>query len=534
MAKLRAADAPVSVVQTYTHYLPCGDHVDRREDERQLVDALHDTGAAVTTYFNPMICESYEPRFGEAVEADALSRRADGTPYVYDYTGSTIFRVGQFDMTTRAGRKAYARLLAEAVEDGHDGWMEDFGEYTPLDALDADERSGSAHHNAYPLSYHCGAWDFARRAKRPIVRFQRSGWTGAAPCAQVVWNGDPSTSWGFDGLTSAVWGGLGMGLSGIAFWGSDIGGFFALGERALTPEMLRRWVQFGAVSGVMRTQHNGFAAPPKVRPQIYDDDQIDHWKRYAKLRTQLYPYIAAAASEYDRSGLPIMRHLVLTDPDDPAAVARDDQFFFGPDLLAAPVLSPGAVTREVYLPRGEWIDLWRAGQWDSAAGAFVLGGVAVTAGERSIVVPAPADELPLLVRAGAIVPLLPSDVDTLAPYGDPESGLVTLADRERRLALLAFPRGDTTARMFAGGERMRSIERTGSWELAVRGRRRRTYELQASLATLAQPFVPCAPEWNGHSLSDEAWSYDAASGVLRATFAGRKGRLLVRTCSSGG
>ena len=68
-----------------------------------------------------------------------------------------------------------------------------------------------------------------------------------------------------------------------------------LGERALTPEMLIRWVQFGAVSGVMRTQHNGFAAPAKVRPQIYDDDQIGNWKRYAKLRTQLYPYIAAAA-----------------------------------------------------------------------------------------------------------------------------------------------------------------------------------------------------------------------------------------------
>jgi alpha-D-xyloside xylohydrolase len=298
--------------------------------------------------------------------------------------------------------------------------------------------------------------------------------------------------------------------------------------------MLRRWVQFGAVSGVMRTQHNGFAAPPKVRPQIYDDDQISHWKRYAKLRTQLYPYIAAAAAEYDRSGLPIMRHLVLTHPDDPAAVARDDEFFFGPDLLAAPVLSPGAITRDLYLPRGEWIDLWRAGHWDSAAGAFVLGRATVIAGERSIVVPAPADELPLLVRAGAIVPLLPSDVDTLAPYGDPALGLVTLNDRERRLALLAFPRGDTTADMFTGRERVRSSERPGLWELAVRGRRRRTYELQASLATLTRPFVPCAPEWNGRPLDAEHWSYDAAGGVLRATFAGRAGRLVVRACNAAG
>jgi alpha-glucosidase (family GH31 glycosyl hydrolase) len=532
MAKLRAADAPVSVVQTYTHYLPCGDHVGRREDERVLVDALHDAGAAVTTYFNPMICESYEPRFGEAVAAGALTRQADGTPYVYDYTGSTIFRVGQFDMTTRTGRRAYARLLAEAVEDGHDGWMEDFGEYTPLDAVDAKGRTGSAHHNAYPVSYHCGAWAFARRSKRPLIRFQRSGWTGAAPCAQVVWNGDPSTTWGFDGLTSAVWGGLGMGLSGVAFWGSDVGGFFALGERELTAEMLQRWVQFGAVSGVMRTQHNGFSAPAKVRPQIYDDDQIGNWKRYAKLRTQLYPYLAAAAAEYERSGLPVMRHLVLAHPDDPAAVARDDEFLLGPDLLAAPVLAPGAVTREVYLPRGEWIDLWRAGNWDSAAGAFVLGPTAVVGGARTVIVPAPLEELPLFVRAGAVLPLLPADVDTLSPYGDPALGLVSLHDRARRLTLLAFPRGESAARMFDGRERVRSSEGQGRWELTIRGDRRRTYDLYASLATLAQPFEACAVEWNGRPLPAEAWAYDAPRRVVRATFVGRKGRLLVRACAA--
>lgn len=69
------------------------------------------------------------------------------------------------------------------------------------------------------------------------MRFQRSGWTGAASCAQVVWGGDPTTGWGFDGLTSAVSSALGMGLSGVAVWGSDIGGFFALGDNALTPEL---------------------------------------------------------------------------------------------------------------------------------------------------------------------------------------------------------------------------------------------------------------------------------------------------------
>jgi alpha-glucosidase (family GH31 glycosyl hydrolase) len=528
LAKLRAADAPVSVVQSYTHYLPCGDHVARREEERALVRAMHDAGAAVTTYFNPMICETYEPRFPEAVQAEALSLGPDRQPYVYDYTGSVIFRVGQFDFTTRAGRALYGRLLAEAIEDGHDGWMEDFGEYTPLDAQTRGGLTGSAHHNLYPVHYHCGAHAESRRAGRPVVRFQRSGWTGAAPCAQVVWNGDPTTGWGFDGLASAVSGALGMGFSGIALWGSDIGGFFALRERALTPEMLARWVQFGAVSGVMRTQHNGFALPPKPRPQIYDDDQIGNWKRYAKLRTQLYPYVAAALDAYRRTGLPLMRHLALAYPEDETSVARDDEFLFGADLLAAPVLAPGATTRDVHLPPGEWVDLWRAGAWDSAAGAFVLGAAAVTTGGGSLTVPAPLEELPLFVRAGTVLPLLPPDVDTLADYGDPALGLVSLGERQDRAVLLAFPRGTSEGRMFSARERLRSREGAGWWELVIGGRRRRDYELQVSLRTLAEPFTPCAVEWNGRPLP--AWSYDEDTGVLRAELAGRRGRLLVCGC----
>jgi alpha-glucosidase (family GH31 glycosyl hydrolase) len=392
--------------------------------------------------------------------------------------------------------------LAEAVEDGHDGWMEDFGEYTPLDAYDTGGVTGTAHHNRYVTDYHCGAWDFVRRQKRPVVRFQRSGWTGVAPCAQVVWNGDPSTDWGFDGLTSALWGGLGMGFSGIALWGSDVGGFFALGERTLTPELLIRWVQFGAVSGVMRTQHNGFSFPEKERPQIYEPGQLGNWKRWAKWRTQLYPYLATAAAEYRRTGLPIMRHLALVVPDDPEAVARDDQFLFGPDLLAAPVLAPGQTTREVYLPDGEWIDLWRSGTWDSVAGAFVLGTPAVLAGGQVVEVPAPLDELPLLVRAGAVLPLLAPDVDTLADYGTPAPGLVSLDDRRDVRHLLAFPRGEIRLRL-ADKTRIRARERDGGWELAVRGRGVREWVVQASLATLEQPFAACAVRWRGKPLADE-------------------------------
>ena len=113
----------------------------------------------------------------------------------------------------------------QAVEDGKDGWMEDFGEYTPPDSVHANGLPGSQMHNRYPVDYHCAGWSFAQRAPRPIARHIRSGWTGAARCAQVVWGGDPTTAWGFDGLDSAIKNGLTMGLSGVSIWGSDIGGF---------------------------------------------------------------------------------------------------------------------------------------------------------------------------------------------------------------------------------------------------------------------------------------------------------------------
>ena len=195
LEKLRAADAPVSVMQTYTHYLPCGDHVGKQEDERRLVRELHARGTAVTTYFNPMICESYNPPFSEAAAQGALAKRADGSAYTYRYASSPDpedqFDVGQFDFSAEAGRSFYAGLLAEAVADGHDGWMEDFGEYTPLDSHYANGMTGVEMHNLYPTQYHCAAYDFVKTQKRPIVRFQRSGFTGVGGCAQVVWSGDP-------------------------------------------------------------------------------------------------------------------------------------------------------------------------------------------------------------------------------------------------------------------------------------------------------------------------------------------------------
>jgi alpha-glucosidase (family GH31 glycosyl hydrolase) len=526
---LRKAGAPASVIQTYTHYLPCGAQQGAEAAQRRRTDRMHAEGLAITTYFNPMLCTSYQPVYDQAVAAGVLTKNALGQPYQYRYTGASQFLVGQFDFSAPGANAFFGKLLGEAVSHGYDGWMEDFGEYTPSDSSSSDGTAGPAMHNLYPALYHRAAREYAKTAPRPLARFNRSGWTGAARESQIVWGGDPTTDWGFDGLASAVKQGLSMGLSGVSVWGSDIGGFFALGTRMLTPELLARWVEVGFVSGVMRTEANGSAIPEKgARPQIFDAAVLPVWRRYAKLRTQLYPYLAAADRRYQETGLPIMSHLALAYPDDTTSTAVEDEFLFGPDILAAPVVAEGARERRLYLPEGDWVDLWRSAGVDGETSALDLGGVRVLGGGHYTTVRAPLDEVPLFVRVGAVLALLPPDVQTLTDYG---SGVVHMSDRRSELRLLAFPRGRATTSL-GKREWVRSTEGRREWRLKFTGRRRRVYRIQASLATLARPYRPCAIRvGKRRRLSRRAWSYDATTRVLRARVKLRSGTVtMMRRC----
>jgi alpha-glucosidase (family GH31 glycosyl hydrolase) len=276
----------------------------------------------------------------------------------------------------------------------------------------------------------------------------------------------------------------------------------------------------------MRTQANGIRIPDSPRPQIWDPEIVGHWRRWAKLRTQLYPYLAAAEREYRASGLPIMRHLVLAYPRDRRAAGVEDEFLFGPSLLAAPVLEPGATRRRAYLPRGRWVDLWRSASYRDSDGGLSLGRPRLLRGGRAVTLPAPLGELPLLARAGALLALLPPDVDTLAAYGD-RSASISLAERERRRVLLAFPRGTSSAALEDGGA-LRSVERPGEWSLTVHSSRARSWEIQASLGALRNRLRPCRVSARGGRV--ERWRFDRRTRVLTATLSARDATLTARAC----
>jgi alpha-glucosidase (family GH31 glycosyl hydrolase) len=464
--RLRREDVPGSLLNTYTHYLPCGAGTSTRDvaAEQAQTHALHAAGYAVTTYFNPTVCVQYSPVFAQAQRAGALLDNALGVPYLLHYNQ---YVVAQVDFTAAAGRTLYRRLLQRAVDNGYDGWMEDFGEYTPPDAVGHDGMRGTALHNIYPRLYHCAAYGLASSEPRPVVQFDRSGFTGSARCSPVVWSGDPTTDWSFDGLSGMATMGLNYGYSGVGVYGSDIGGYFSA-------------------------------------------------------------YIAAAASAYEASGVPLMEALGLAYPRDPASWTGPPRYLFGPSLLVAPVTAPGVRNLTVPLPPGRWRSFWEAVAYDPRDGGFHLRSASgllparhpaspewaapewsgSLAGGTNANATAPLEQIPLFVRDGTLLALLPAEVATLARYG---TGVVHLNDRSGQLHLLAWPRG--YSRAGALGTDLVSQLRSGRWSLRVGGRAPRALAIEAELS-----WRPATLTWRGRPIPRREWRF--RDGVLRVTLRG--------------
>ncbi|WP_141012837.1 TIM-barrel domain-containing protein [Nocardioides sambongensis] len=318
-----------------------------------------------------------------------------------------------------------------------------------------------------------------------------------------------------------------MATTGVSVWGPDIGGFMTLpGDPQRTTELLNRWIQYGAFTGVMRLQNGGIQIGVPTPPKVDDPAVASIWKRYARLRTMLYPYVAGSQDEYQGRGLPLMRHLSLVYPGDARAVRTDDSYLFGRALLVAPVTEDGDRTRKVYLPRGRWIELadaWRL----KNDGSFRLTRTTATAGQRTVVAKAPLSTIPLFLRAGAVVPMLPRSVDTLSEYGEDVEGLVDLTDAERRV-LLAAPRNGETRGTLGPDESYTSTVSRDGWTLGLAASQDRTYDFRATLAGVGRTWTPCRVEVGGKRVP---FSYRPARRVLQfAATVPADGEVRVTTC----
>jgi alpha-D-xyloside xylohydrolase len=253
--------------------------------------------------------------------------------------------------------------------------------------------------NAYPLE-HARAFHEGLRAagEEDSVLLCRSVWAGSQRYGAALWSGDIGADW--DALRAQVRAGLNTALSGIPWWTTDIGGFH--GGDPESPEyreLIVRWFQYGAFCPLFRL--HGFREPRSAfGPEMtggpnevwsYGDSAYPLITDALRLRERLRPYLMAQMRAAHERGLPPMRPLFVDFPDDPAAWEADDAFMLGPDLLVAPILTPGQRSRPVRLPAGcAWTDAW--------TGARHEGGTVLEAD-------APLDRIPVFLRAGAEVPV---------------------------------------------------------------------------------------------------------------------------------
>jgi len=244
-----------------------------------------------------------------------------------------------------------------------------------------------------------------RPNERPFA-LHRNGYAGMQRYAAFLWSGDVQSRW--ETLRTHVPVAVNTGLSGIPYWGTDIGGFIPTSE--YTGELHVRWFQFGAFCPLFRAHgrhwhlrlpwgwNRGDGGPKETATFNPDPNELNNpqvepiLKKYLELRYRMLPYIYTAVRECCDTGLPIMRALWLHYPDDAAAVACGDQYLWGRDVLVSPVVEKGASSRRLYLPRGIWFDFWTE---ERAEGGREI--------ERKV----DLETMPLYVRAGAILPLGP-------------------------------------------------------------------------------------------------------------------------------
>jgi alpha-glucosidase len=276
---------------------------------------------------------------------------------------------------------------------GIDGWWPDQG-----DGLDAPSRL--ARNRMYFEGHQL------YRPNERVYALHRNAYAGMQRYASFLWSGDVQSTW--ETLKTHVPIGVNTGLSGIPYWGTDIGGFIP--TKDFTGELYLRWFQFAAFNPLFRshgrdwrlhlpwgwnTGEIGVPETENFHPPARElrDPLIEPiCKKYLELRYRLMPYLYSAVKETCETGMPIIRSLWLHYPDDSAAVSRGDEYLYGRDILVAPVVEKGAVTRVLYLPRGSWYDFWTHEKLD---------------GGREISRKVDLETTPLYVRAGALIPMGP-------------------------------------------------------------------------------------------------------------------------------
>lgn len=451
--EFRRRRIPCDVIYLDIHYMH-GYRVftwdpERFPDPQTLITRLHEQGFRVVTIVDPGV--KIDPEYDvymSGSSGNVFARRADGTVYAGEvWPGAAVFP----DFLRQDTRTWWADRHHSLFDVGVDGIWNDMNEpadftgdvldrtkFTPPSDLvlegSAGPRSIDRYHNVYGQMM-CSATAEAFATQKPELRpfmVTRAGYAGIQRYA-AVWTGDNDSSWAHLAMMIPML--LNMGLSGIAFCGSDVGGF----QGNASGELFARWMLSSCFTPFFRA--HSCTGTRDHEPWAFGPEVEDICRRAILLRGRLLPYIYSLFDEYRRTGKPLMRPMLSADrAGDPAGDPAGDQrlggmwnqFLLGADLLVAPVLEPEARSRVVYLPAGRWYrwdEVCFADESQAEAVDTTGRGLPLYHGGQEYLVDAPLDRVPVFVRAGAVLALY-----ARAPQHEADS---TALDTELVLALFA-------------------------------------------------------------------------------------------------
>ncbi len=403
--KYKELDIPLDVIVIdFFHWTRQGDWKFDREywpDPRAMCDELHAMGVKVVVSVWPSVDKKSE-NFAEMEELGYLIRTERGSNQTYDFQGDCL----EIDVTNPEAREyLWEKCKKNYYDYGIDMfWLDnsepDFGVY---DYDNYRYALGTALEvsNIYPKLYTKTFYEGIKAAghDKDILSLVRCGWAGSQKYAALLWSGDvPST---FAALRDQLSAGLNMGLAGIPWWTTDIGGFMTddVDDPAFH-ELLLRWYEFAVFSPILRM--HGDRGPHNIPPlsdkewgggHLYTGQPNELWsygemefeimRRQLELRLSLKPYITGLMEEASRTGAPLLRAMFYEFPEDGHCWELEDQYMFGPKYLVAPVLEAGMTRREVYLPAGRWRDIAEGREY---------------AGGQTVVCDAPLERIPVFEK----------------------------------------------------------------------------------------------------------------------------------------
>ncbi len=367
---------------------------------RGLIAQLHAMGIHALVYFRPFVSQDIaatEPpgAFQYAIAHRLVARTSSGAPFLFgDSFGGNAALI---DFTNPAAVSWWASRLRGALDLGADGFMQDFGEEVLPGMRFHDGESGETMHNRYPTLYARVTREILdgymrTHHGRRLFFFTRAGYSGtpgSAAYESANFAGDETTDWTrSSGIASVIPDMLNRAIGGAYGYTTDIGGYFDIyTPHPTTKELLLRWAEVSVFTPFFRL-HGSLIAGTHT-PWRYDQQTVRIYNRLARLHQAAVPLILRLWRQADHTGMPPTRPLWLAYPRDPVSARQDQEWLLGNNLLVAPVISPGAVARRVYLPMG----CWRS----AATGAVVRGPVTRT-------VSAPLGVLPYFVRCGTRAP----------------------------------------------------------------------------------------------------------------------------------